>query len=69
MMETPYQRVACGFYDEMERYAMQRRTVQITQSSESGGTTYLVTIADVLSLPEGEFLVTESGERIRLDLI
>lgn len=67
-MNTPYQSVACGFYDHLEATAVRRQVVKVV-FVDADGCHHAVEagIADVFSRDRAEFLRLTTGEEIRLD--
>ena len=63
-----YQPVSRDLYEELEMRAAFRQPCRLVYRAANGGTVSLQTrISALLREPEGEFLVTEEGLRLRLD--
>lgn len=67
---TPYQKVLCRFYDQLEIYSMHKTPVEITWKDASHeAQTIHTTIKTLETKKSEEFLITNEGLKIRLDLI
>jgi Rho-binding antiterminator len=65
-----YQAINCEFHDVIEMYATRRETVDIVVEGPVEVNRIIRTVVcDVLSHNGEEFLVTNGGERIRLDYV
>ena len=68
-MET-YQPINCEFHDAIETYATRRETVDIVVEDPAEDSRSIRTVVcDVYSRNGEEFLLTDAGERIRLDKV
>ena len=69
-MPTDYQTVACGFYDELEAAATQRRRVALQYFNDLRQLCLESGVIDTFFIRDKvEFLRLKSGEEIRLDFI
>lgn len=67
-METPYKRLNCDIYDELELRALRHTPCELVIRNESDELICLRgIIADIRAHHGEEFLVLETGETIRLD--
>jgi Rho-binding antiterminator len=69
-----YRPISCSLYDQLERFAVGKQSVDLIYRSEAGNQTdELITlktrILDVFSRNKQEFIRLEGGEEVRLDLI
>lgn len=67
-MNGKYTPIACGLYDRLEELASLRKECEIEYSDSGMSRVKVVSrITDLKSLEGAEYLVTESGLKIRLD--
>ncbi len=65
-----YQPINCEFHDAIESYATRRETVDIVVVDPAEvNRTIRTVVCDVYSRNGEEFLLTDGGERIRLDKV
>lgn len=65
-----YQPVNCEFHDAIESYATRREAVDIVvEDSAEVSRSIRTVVCDVYSRNGEEFLLTDGGERIRLDKV
>jgi transcriptional antiterminator Rof (Rho-off) len=65
-----YQPINCEFHDAIETYATRRETVDIVVEDPAEDSRSIRTVVcDVYSRNGEEFLLTDAGERIRLDKV
>jgi Rho-binding antiterminator len=65
-----YQPINCEFHDVIEMYATRRETVDIVvEGSAETNRIVRTVVCDVFSRNGEEFLLTDSGENIRLDTV
>lgn len=70
MNDKEYKRVSCDFYDQLEIHASRKSRLKIKFVNEDEETKELKTAIKTLETKnKEEFLVTESGHRLRLDRI
>lgn len=63
-----YQPISCNFYDELTLLSMRKKNCEIVyRVSERKITTIKSVIRDIYTKNKEEFMVLESGLRIRLD--
>lgn len=69
-MTEPYEPIDCGLHDRMEAWCVERRGCALRVRSEDGSEWEVVArIEDVFAAGGEEFMLLDSGERIRLDRI
>lgn len=69
-VRVDYQCISCSFYDELEAFATLKRKVKITyQASDASSQTIADVIVDFRTQNKAEYLITQTGLEIRLDLI
>ncbi|MBY0467502.1 MAG: Rho-binding antiterminator [Burkholderiaceae bacterium] len=65
---TPYEPIRCDFYDVLEALAMAKKPVEIRFRDHEGVVQSLcAAISDLFSLKGSEFLLTSTGDTVRLD--
>jgi Rho-binding antiterminator len=65
-----YQPINCEFHDVIESYATRRETVDIVVEDAAENIRNVRTVVcDIYSRNTEEFLLTDAGERIRLDKV
>ncbi len=68
--KSDYQCVDCAFYDQLEIYAMHRKTLIIRYITVDGIVqTSTTQIKDLQTRNKAEFIITSTAEWIRLDRI
>jgi len=65
-----YKCVSCDFYDQLESWATFSKKLSINYLTKEGiDKSSLIVIKDLVTINKEEFLITDTGEKIRLDLI
>lgn len=68
--ETAYRPVSCAFHDVLENHAMRKSGVLLRYFDHSGtACESRGVIVDVFAKDGADYLLTESGERLRLDRV
>ncbi|MFL6586381.1 MAG: Rho-binding antiterminator [Luteimonas sp.] len=68
MHDAPYRPISCDFHDLLEAAATRRDVVTLEIRGAGDRSERIeATIADIVTLPEGEYLQTETGRSVRLD--
>ena len=68
--ETPYCRVSCDFYDQLEIHAMRRSQLRMLIEKPGSSAYELDLKIKILKTENGdEFLISDNQEKIRLDYI
>lgn len=68
-METDYQPISCGFYDELGLRMMRGAPCELEVQEEDGTETIRTIIRDVFTEGDAEYVRLDDDRRIRLDHI
>ena len=67
--DDKYKRISCDVYDQYERMGVQKKTILLTVMGDMMVTQIEGKIKTLETKNKEEFMILESGERIRLDNI
>ena len=67
--KNPYKRISCDIYDEYERVAVQKKTLLLMVMGDMMVEQIEGKIKTLETKNKEEFMILESGKRIRLDAI
>ncbi|MBC8172528.1 MAG: hypothetical protein H7X71_01365 [Chitinophagales bacterium] len=69
-MNIPYKPVSCDLYDHLSALSVHGKRVSLEIRDETGESKKLtVQISDIVTKNKEEFLITDTGDSIRLDRI
>lgn len=67
---TSYEPISCAIHDQLEALAVLGRTIRLTYETRDGTTDQIRSrILDIYASDGAEYLLLETGQRIRLDRI
>jgi transcriptional antiterminator Rof (Rho-off) len=70
MMKRTYQPVACELYDRLTDLAVKKKQLEVMYTDgDEQQITARICIADIVTRNKEEFLITDAGQEIRLDLL
>lgn len=68
-MQNLYKPVSCDLYDQLTQSVVLRKRVELEIAGAGGKKMIIASVTDIITRNKEEFLITDSGELIRLDTI